>query len=73
MLPESEYDRYRKICLNGLTNPDILQDWDRKFLVDYTDKFEKHRRHTYVSDKQAEQFDRIEEYLKKELGHDYDD
>ena len=71
MLPQSEFDRYQKICLNGLLYDDLLTDFDRRFLKDFTDKFEQYKRHTFVSDKQEEQFARIEKYLQEELGHDY--
>jgi hypothetical protein len=73
MLPPSEFNRFQRICLNGLSNPDLLTDWDRNFLQDYANKFVKFQRHTFVSDSQEEQFDRIEKYLKEELRHDYED
>lgn len=73
MLPQIELTRYQKICLNGLINDDVLTDFDRGFLTDFTEKLDKYKRHTYISDKQEEQFDRIEKYLREELGHDYED
>lgn len=73
MLPQSEFNRYKKICLNGLINPDLLTDWDRAFLTDISERLDKYQRHTYISTKQEEQFDRIEGYLREELGHDYED
>lgn len=72
MLPSTEFERFQKIALNGLTNTDLLTDWDRNFLSDFSDKLEKYKRHTYVSDKQEEQLDRIETYLQRELGDDYE-
>lgn len=72
MLPETEFRRLQTIVLNGLTNEQLLTDFDRKFLMDYEKKLDKYKRHTYVSDAQNEQFDRIEKYLKEELGEDYD-
>lgn len=74
LLPETEYKRLCKITYNGLVNgDDLLTEFDRGFLKDYDEKFTKYKRHTFVSDKQHEQFDRIENYLKEGLGHDYED
>jgi hypothetical protein len=71
MIPTSEFDRLRSVILNGLTNMDFLTDFDRQFLLDYHTKFDKYKRHTFVSDGQEAQFDRIEAYLQDELGSDY--
>lgn len=71
LIPTSEYDRLRSVILNGLTNIDLLTDFDRQFLLDYHSKFDKYARHAYVSDNQENQFNRIEGYLKEELGSDY--
>lgn len=74
MLAEREFRRLQQVVYNGLVNgDDLLTDFDRSFLRDYSDKFEKYKRHTYVSDKQAEQFDRIEEYLREGLENSYED
>lgn len=71
LLPESEFDRLRTVIFHGLTNEELLTDFDLKFLLDYKVKFDQYKRHTFVSDKQEEQFDRIETYLKEELGSEY--
>ncbi len=71
LMPVTEFDRLRSIIFNGLVNMDLLTDFDREFLLGYKAKFEKYMRHTYVSDNQEAQFDRIENYLKDELGSDY--
>lgn len=73
LLPESEYIRYRTIVYNGITNHDLLTPFDLSFLRDYENRFDTYKRHAFVSDKQHEQFDRIEEYLKEGLGHSYEE
>jgi hypothetical protein len=72
LLPETEFRRLQRVVYNGLTNVDLLTDFDRKFLMDYEKKFDQYKRHTFVSDGQNFQFDRIEKYLKEELGADYE-
>lgn len=73
MLPISEFSRFMNICVNGLASPDLLTDWDREFLNSISTKLEKYKRHTFVSEKQEEQFYRIEVYLREELGNDYEE
>lgn len=74
LLPEKEFHRLQRVVFNGLVNgSDLLTDFDRKFLADYAEKFDKYKRHAYVSDRQEDQFDRIERYLREELRNDYED
>ena len=70
MLPESEFNRLKKIVSVGLDHEHLLTDFDSGFLSDYAIKFEQYKRHTFVSDNQDEQFNRIEKYLREELGDD---
>lgn len=74
LLPENEYHRLTKIVYNGLANGiDLLTDFDLTFLGDFETRLDKYKRHTYVSDKQADQFDRIEKYLREGLQDRYED
>lgn len=71
LLPEVVFKRYRTIVYHGITNGGLLTDFDAGFLLDYSEKFKRYKRHTFVSDAQEAQFDRIEDYLKEELGSGY--
>lgn len=73
LMPESDYKRMQAVVNNGLANPDLLTDWDVKFLTDFQDRFERFKRQTFVSEAQSDQFTRLEDMLQKELGVVYED
>lgn len=68
MLDVDDYIKYRTIIKNGMQLDRALSIDALAFLGDMQDKFNRWQRQTFVSDRQAAYFERIEREAKEELG-----
>lgn len=73
LLPESDFKRFKAVVVNGLSNPDALNDNQFTFLHDYQHRFDLYGRGAFISEKQRLYFEVIEDQLQRKLGESYED